>query len=155
MQVSRTTALAALVFVAVAVPVGAYALAGDDSGPDTSRHATHAANAKHDKDHDKDKAEGKSNAGHDGRGKGSDRADDASGPGRAHADAMRKWAHCVAEAAGGQKSGEQTGPPKDQCGDKPMPPGLAKRLSAGTEPFAPGSGRDQKAHPNSHAYPFG
>lgn len=146
MKVSRTTALAALVFVAVAVPVGAFALAGDDSGPETSQHANHPGKAKH----DKDKAE------HKERGKGSDRADDASGPGRAHAEAMKKWARCVADAASGPKSGEQTGPPKAQCGDKPMPPGLARHLSAGTGPFAPGKGRaKQGSRAGSRGHPFG
>ena len=152
MQVSRTTALAALVFVAVAAPVGAFALAGDDSGPGTSQHATHPGKARHDKDKDKDKDK----AEHKERAKGSDHADDASGAGRAHAEAMKKWARCVAEAASGAKSGDQTGPPKDQCGDKPMPPGLARHLSAGTGPFAPGKGQAKKGSgAGSSGHPFG
>jgi hypothetical protein len=56
---------------------------------------------------------------------------------------MKAWAHCVAEAASGQKSGERSGPPKDACGDKPMGPGRARHLADHTGPFAPGHGQDK------------
>lgn len=141
MQVSRTTALAALVLVALAAPVGAFALADDDSGSGVSQHATHPGKAKHEKHARHDDARHED-------AEGEDRADDASGPGRAHAEAMKKWARCVAEAASGPKSAKLTGPPKDQCGQKPPPPGLARHLAAGTGPSAPGKGH---AKHGSHA----
>jgi hypothetical protein len=120
----RGTTLAALVFVAVAAPVTAYALAaGDDAAPPAHGHAhdAHGHGAAADKHVDKDKAK---KADH-----GTDRADEASAAGRAHARAMKAWAHCVAEAASGQKTGDRTGPPKDACDDKPLGPGRAKHLS--------------------------
>jgi hypothetical protein len=139
MQLSRTSALAALLFVALAAPAGAYALAGDDGDSGTAHHATKQDGAKQDKD---DKAD---------HSPGVEHADEASGPGRAHAEAMRKWAHCVADAASGPKAGERTGPPKERCGEKPMAPGLARHLAAGTGPFAADKGQghgqdEQKPH---------
>jgi hypothetical protein len=124
MVLTRTAALAALVLVAAAAPAGAYVLSDSPGGSGTSRHAAQA-------DHDQQHKTGK--------------PDKAAG--QAHADAMKAWAHCVADAASGRKTGEHTGPPKTACGDKPMAPGLAKHLAAGTGPFAPG-----KAGPKAHGH---
>jgi hypothetical protein len=138
MDITRPMALGALLLAAVAAPVGAFALSDDDN-PGTSHHATHAGHAKHDKAAKPDHATGK------------ERADEASDAGREHAEAMKEWARCVAEAASGPKTGERTGPPKDACGDKPMGPGRAKHLAAGTGPFAPGRGDDtSRPHAKSH-----
>ena len=139
MKLTRTTALVVLLFLAVAAPVAAFALADDDGDTGTSNHAIHPKKADHGTSHAK--------GARPDHATGQERADDASGPGRAHAEAMKAWAHCVAEAASGEKSGEHTGPPKDACGDKPMGPGRARHLADHTGPFAPGHGQEkQKQH---------
>jgi hypothetical protein len=135
MKLTRTTALVVLLFLAVAAPVTAFALA-DDGDAGTSNHATHPGNSDHGRSHDK--------GAKPDHATGQESADDASGPGRAHAEAMKAWAHCVAEAASGQKSGEHSGPPKDACGDKPMGPGRARHLADHTGPFAPGHGQEKQ-----------
>lgn len=56
----------------------------------------------------------------------------ASAPGRAHAEAMQAWAHCVGEAASGPKTEGQPRPPKTACGDKPVSPGRAKHETSAT-----------------------
>jgi hypothetical protein len=126
MKPSRGTTLAALVLVAVAAPLTAYAVS---AGQDDTRPPGHAVgHDKHgdkaDKGHKPEKADkDKNKADHStGRAQG----DEASAPGRAHADAMKEWARCVADAASGQKAGASTTPPKEVCGDKPIPPGRAK-----------------------------
>jgi hypothetical protein len=131
MKLTRTTALAALLFVALAAPAAAFALADDDSGE--------AHHAKHDKSgHEKaDKGDKSSKPEH---ATGEDRADEASAPGRAHAEAMKAWAQCVGEAASGQKTEEQSSPPKDACGDKPVSPGRAKHEADRQTP--PGLSKD-------------
>jgi hypothetical protein len=149
MKLSRPVALAALVFVAVAAPVGAFALSGDDGNAGSAHHSAHAAGS--------DKAD---KAGHGAakqdHGPGREHADEASAAGRAHAEAMKTWARCVAAAASGPKTGEHAAPPKDACGDKPMAPGLAKHLAGQTGPFAPGKGagtqhpRDDEQSHSSH-----
>jgi hypothetical protein len=118
-KVSRGTTLAALVLVAVAAPVTAFALADDSN--DATRGAPHSAKAdkdskanKGDKPDKADKSEGKA------------RGHEKAAPGRAHAEEMKEWARCVAEAASGPKTGEHTGPPKEACGEKPVGPGRAK-----------------------------
>ena len=113
MKVSRGTTLAALVLVAVAAPITAFALSNDPNDP--SRGAAHSAKA--DKAEKPDKA-GQSN----GKARGREKA----APGRAHAEEMKAWARCVAEAASGPKTGERTGPAKEACGEKPIGPGRAK-----------------------------
>jgi hypothetical protein len=143
MKLTRTTALIVLVFLAVAAPVAAFALADDDN-PGTSHHATHPGKAEHD-----DKSGDKSAK--PGHATGEDRADEASGPGRAHAEAMKAWAKCVAEAASGPKSGEHSGPPKDACDDKPMGPGRARHLADHTGPFAPGHGQEKQKQRGSES----
>lgn len=142
MILTRTAALAALVLVAAAAPAGAYVLSDSPGASGTSRHAAQA-------DHDKQHKTGKPDKADDqAEDQGTEHADEHAAAGQAHADAMKAWAHCVADAASGPKTGEHTGPPKIACGDKPMAPGLAKHLAAGTGPFAPGKA-GSKAHGHS------
>jgi hypothetical protein len=61
---------------------------------------------------------------------GTEQAAAASAAGRAHAEAMRAWAQCVAEAASGPKTVGAPVPPKLACGEKPMGPGRARHLAA-------------------------
>jgi hypothetical protein len=149
MKPVRTAVLAAVVLAAFGLPATAYALAAADD--DT---ATTPASTPHPKaPAGTEAAEPDDDAGEDAsEDAGEDKADDASAAGRAHAEAMKAWAHCVAEAASGPKTGARTGPPKLACGDKPMAPGLAKHLAAGTGPFAPGKhhAQKQKAHGKAH-----
>jgi hypothetical protein len=140
MKLTRTTALAALLFVAVAAPAGAFALAGDDGDSGTSHHATHHEEAKHDK------------AAKPKHTTGEEHADEASAPGRAHAEAMKAWAHCVADAASGPKTGEHTGPPKDACGDKPVGPGRAKHESAAPSHGPPAGKGPLQPHGKSQSH---
>ena len=146
-MLTRTAALAALVLVAAAAPAGAYVLSDAADTPGGSHASPHAGKAHHDKQHaegaDSDEAGGDDSGEH---------ADDASAAGRAHAEAMKAWAHCVAAAASGPMAGERCGPPKDACGEKPMPPGLAQHQRAHTGPFAPGKGGAQEkgAHGSAH-----
>ena len=130
MKLTRTTALAALLLVALAAPAAAFAFAGDNSG---TTHRVGHDDAKHDKaKHDK--------AAKSEHATGEERADEASAPGRAHAEAMKAWAQCVGEAASGPKTEEQSGPPKDACGDKPVGPGRAKHEADRQTP--PGLSKD-------------
>lgn len=153
MKPSRGTALAALVLVAVAAPFTAYAVS---AGNDDARPSGHAfGHAKHgDKEKaDKDKAD-KDKSDKPGHATGRDRAEEASAPGRAHADAMKAWAQCVAEAASGPKADDATTPPKEACGDKPMPPGLAKHAApSGDSPGRSGDHRSSdrgRGHARGH-----
>jgi hypothetical protein len=131
MKLTRTTALAALLFVALAAPAAAFARADDDPG--TAHHA------KHDKA-ERDKAAKGDKASKPDHATGEVRADEASAPGRAHAEAMKAWAQCVGEAASGPKAEEQSGPPKVACGDKPMGPGRARHEA--DRPTPPGLSKD-------------
>ena len=136
MKPTRGMTLAALVLVAVVAPFTAYAVsAGNDDGGSPGHSAAHAG-----KKADKaDKAHGPEHS------TGSDHADEASAPGRAHADAMKAWARCVAEAASGPKASDSTTPPKEACGDKPMAPGRAKHAGAsGDSDESPGRSGDHK-----------
>ena len=111
MKPTRGTTLAALVLVAVVAPFTAYAVsAGDDDGQPPGHSAGHAGKKADKLDH----------------ATGRERADEASTPGRTHAEAMKAWAHCVAEAASGPKASDSPNPPKEACGDKPVGPGRAK-----------------------------
>lgn len=87
--------IAALLLILGAIPITAYAV-GD--GEQASHHARHPR--------DKDVSAEKSAAG------------------KAHAEAMRKWARCVAEHA--QEDRPPGVRPKDLCPPKPVPPGRAK-----------------------------
>ena len=136
MKLTRGTALAALLLVALAAPVAAYSLSDDGGDADEPTAAvTKTKSAKPDKP---DKAEHK---------KGTHRADEASAAGRAHAEAMRAWAQCVAEAARGPKADDAPTPPKLACGDKPLGPGRAKHLAANGG-VAPGRSGEHK--PKTH-----
>lgn len=77
----------------------------------------------------------------------------ASAPGRAHAEAMQAWAHCVGEAASGPKTDGQPMPPKTACGDKPVSPGRAKHETSDTPETsaAPGQAPTQpRGHASDH-----
>jgi hypothetical protein len=145
MMLTRTAALAALVLVAAAAPAGAYVLADSTGAPGThaSPHAGKAHKDKHDPKHASSKEPGDDS--------GADHAGDSSADGRAHAQAMKAWAHCVAEAASGPRTGEHAGPPKVACGEKPMPPGLAKHEADGTGPFAAGKGGPGRSDSHSRS----
>jgi hypothetical protein len=121
MTPTRGTTLAALVLVAVAAPFTAYAVsaAGDDARP-----PGHPAGHAHQKADRPDKPD---------HSTGRELADEASAPGRAHADAMKEWARCVAEAASGPKTSTSPTPPKEACGDKPTGPGRAKHADGSDE----------------------
>ena len=134
MKPSRGSALAALVLVAIAAPVTAYAVAGDD-GDDSGRPAGHGSAKTH------DKPDGAAHA------TGKERADEASAAGRAHAEAMKAWARCVADAASGAKADDAARPPKLTCGDKPVPPGRAKHATDA----APGRSGDHRP-PSGHGH---
>lgn len=107
----RAGVLAALALVAVAAPVTAYALDDEPSSRDR--------------------------AGRIGMPGQDDRGAERRADGRAHAEAMKEWAECVAEAA---KDDERTGPPTAAC-DKPAPPGLAKRDAPPGHRMGSGHGR--------------
>jgi hypothetical protein len=119
MEPARASAIAAVVFASVGLLGGAAALSYAQQ--DTGQEATAAA-GRHVKEH-----QGKQKDKHERAGR-HDSADnhgaDASAPGRAHADAMRAWARCVAAAA--SNADKAPVPPKTSCGDKPAPPGRAK-----------------------------
>jgi len=131
MKLTRTTALVALLLAALAAPVAAFAL-DNGSSDDAAHPSSQIAKAKKDKDHP-------------GHATGRERADEASAAGRAHAEAMKAWAACVAKAASGPKADEHTGPPKDACGDKPPGPGRAKHASGGPQSSTPpGKSKDHQ-----------
>jgi hypothetical protein len=159
MKLTRTTALAALLLVALAAPVAAFALDEDSTG----RADTHADGGKHDKDKDKDKQKKSDekadnpNKGEDkpGHATGRERAAEASAAGRAHAEAMKAWTDCVAKAASGPKDEDDAGPPKEECGEKPVGPGRAKHESDSSDRSAPpgkskdhprGKSQSQRSH---------
>lgn len=139
MRPSRGTTLAALVLVAVAAPFTAYAVSAgnDDPRPGNAHGNAHGHAHGHAFGHAKhgDKP---------GHATGRDRADEASAPGRAHADAMKAWARCVAEAASGPKTGDSPTPPKEACGEKPVAPGRAKHAA----PSDDGPGRSGEHRPS-------
>ena len=128
----RGSILAGLVFVAIAAPVTAYTVTADDSdpAPGFSDHAGKPHKPAHAKPEHT----------------GSEQADEASGPGREHAEAMKEWARCVAEAASGPKTETSPIPPKEACDDKPMGPGRAKHAPADdAAPGAPGKSGDHRS----------
>jgi hypothetical protein len=112
---TRGTTLAALVLAALVAPFAAAAATGGSDDDGHSHAAHHSAKPGH--------------PGKPGHATGSDGDDKPSAAGTAHAEAMKKWARCVADAASGPKTGERTGPPKDACPDKPIGPGRAKHES--------------------------
>lgn len=125
--------MAALVLVAVAAPVAAYSLADAPSArADRSEQSEHPGKALargHDKGHDEAERPGKDEKPEKAE-KSTGRPDDPSAAGRAHAQAMKEWTRCVADAASGPKPAGQVGPPKAQCDEKPLGPGRAKHGNA-------------------------
>jgi hypothetical protein len=146
MQPARASAVAAVVFVSVGLIGSAAALTyahadtTTESSVDSPGHG-HGHGQAEKKAHQKgDKA--------DTDGKNSEKGSDASAAGRAHADAMRTWARCVAAAARGPKADGAPVPPTTACGDKPAPPGWAKHGRDGS----PGnSGHAMKPKSHGHA----
>jgi hypothetical protein len=145
MKPTRGSILAGLVLVAIAAPLTAYAVAGDDSDP-APPVGTHGPN--HPKPSKGPEAEETPGTEDD---TGTEHADEASAPGRAHADAMKAWAHCVADAASGPKAEGSPIPPKDACGDKPVSPGRAKHAPASeASPGRSGGHRSDHGHGHGH-----
>ena len=145
MQPARASAIAAVVFASVGLLGAAAALTY--AHQDTTQGRTTAA-AHKDKQQDKhqDKAE------HDGKRNGEKgNGDDAPGAGRAHAEAMKAWATCVAAAASGPKAENAPVPPKAACGAKPAPPGRAKHDRDGS-PGNNGHATKPKAHGHSGSH---
>jgi hypothetical protein len=120
MQPARASAIAAVVFTSVGLVGAAAALtyAHQDIGQGPSTTAV-AHKDKSKPDH--------GDKGHSDQGHGAD----ASAAGRAHADAMKAWARCVANAASGPKAEGAAVPPKTACDDKPVAPGRAKHDDQG------------------------
>jgi len=150
MQPARAATLAGLVLAAFALPVTAYALDGTD---DTGTPAAPLAHSKKPKPTESAKtAAPDDDATEDG--------DDSSAAGRAHAEAMKAWARCVAEAASGPKAAGSPRPPKLACGEKPMGPGRAKHLAGSgapeATPSAPGNSGNHEPHghgsPHAHGH---
>jgi hypothetical protein len=143
MKLSRTTVLVAFFVFALAAPVAALAIETSSSDHGADHGASHPQKAGHDR-HEK--------SGHEKSGQ--ERADEASAAGRAHAEAMKEWARCVAEAAAGPKADGDTTPPKEACGDKPIGPGRAKNGSGGpgAPSLTPGHGKDHsRGRSGAHA----
>jgi hypothetical protein len=140
MQPARASAIAAVVFASVGLLGAAAALTY--AHHDTTQGRTTAA-AHKDKHPEKAEHDGKRN-GEKGNG------DDASAAGRAHADAMKAWVRCVADAASGPKADNAPVPPKSACGDKPAAPGLAKHggRAKSDSPGKSGQHKVPKAHGN-------
>lgn len=138
MKPTRGSILAGLVLVAIAAPFTAYAVAGGDDG-DLPAPAVGHATKKPDRPA---KPEHTTSPEH---------AAEASAPGRAHAEAMKAWAHCVAEAASGPKAEGAPVPPKEACEDKPIGPGRAKH-GTGDDDAAPGRSGDHRPAPRGHGH---
>ena len=134
MRPTRTVALAGLVLVAVVAPISAFALtAAPDHHPGTppGPHASDAQGV----DPGDDPTEPTEPADDPTDTSAPAPASAAGAAGRAHARAMQAWAHCVAAAASGPKTGVRSGPPKLACGDKPVGPGRAAHAPApGAQP---------------------
>jgi hypothetical protein len=147
MQPARASAVAAVVFASVGLLGGAAALtyAGHDTSQGASTAAAHG--------HHQDKHEGTQQDKQDKQDKADRRGgDDASAAGRAHADAMKAWARCVAAAASGPKAADASTPPKTACGDKPTPPGRAKHAADSGGPGTSGHHQRPKTHGHSGAH---
>ena len=120
MKPTRSTTLAALVFVALAVPVTAYAVSAGADDPTPPEPAAAHATEKPDPPEAPETT-------------GTEHAAQASAPGRAHAEAMKAWAYCVGEAASGPKAEGAPVPPKLSCRNKPVGPGRAKHAPAAAQ----------------------
>lgn len=142
MRLVRTTSLAALALAALALPVGAFALSGSD-GPGTPPATVHVSDpaepdATETPETEAPETEAPETEAPDiaepGQPGDTGTPNPASAAGRAHAQAMQAWAHCVAQVASGPKAAGAPRPPKLACGEKPMGPGRAKHLASGTVP---------------------
>jgi hypothetical protein len=153
MQPARASAVAAVVFASVGLLGSAAALtyAHRDTSQDTGLVAD--KDGGHGQGHGQEHGEGQAK-GHDKTDK-TDKADGKNGDngaaGRAHADAMKAWARCVAEAASGPKADGAEVPPKTACGDKPVGPGRAKHANAGA-PGKSGEHKPAKTHGKSGSH---
>jgi hypothetical protein len=128
MKLISAAAVAGLVVAAAAAPVAALTLTnGPDHPADVSPLAAHStADAEPEESEASEDASEPAGPDHP---TGTEQAAAASAAGRAHAEAMKVWAHCVAEAASGPKTAGAPVPPKLACGDKPMGPGRARHLA--------------------------
>src|SRR4051794_35589272 len=157
MRPTRSATLAGLVLVAVVAPAGAFALAaGDDpaAAPTAFTHPSASPGADDETD-DAATEPAETESADTGGIDDAAQAAAASAAGRAHAAAMKAWAHCVSEAASGPKTGDRTGPPKAACGAKPVGPGRAEHApdATGTPP-ATGKGHGKghgKRHPHGRS----
>ncbi|RNM17467.1 hypothetical protein [Nocardioides pocheonensis] len=143
MRLVRTTSLAGLALAALALPVGAFALSGSD-GPGTPPATAHVSDPAEPDDTETEAPETEApdteapDTEAPGQPGDTGTPNPASAAGRAHAQAMQAWAHCVAQAASGPKAAGAPRPPKLACGEKPLGPGRAKHLASGTAPAHPG-----------------
>ena len=151
MRPTRTVALAGLVLVAVVAPISAFALTaapdhhpGTPPGPQASD--THAVGPETDEPGD-EPSEAVEPADDPTDSSSPAPASAAGAAGRAHAVSMQAWAHCVAAAASGPKTGVRSGPAKLACGDKPVGPGRAAH--------APAPGTQSPSTPHGSNKPHG
>lgn len=144
MTLVRTAGVAGLVLAAGALPVAAFALtsADDPHGPPAGVPGAVHATASHPAEPDETADEATEP---DDTGTGE--PNPASAAGRAHAEAMKAWARCVAEAAGGPKTDGKPMPPKVACGEKPVAPGRARHLAGSEAP--PGHSGDHATKPHA------
>lgn len=126
-------AVAGAALVVAGAPVALVAATGGLSGDSGS-----SASAAPGEGHGHAYGHQKHNGHHDDKTASDEKGDH--GPGRAHAQAMQRWAHCVADAAA-KKPADKSVRPKDACGDKPLPPGLA---------HGHGHGHPQDGGPHGH-----
>jgi hypothetical protein len=127
MKLISAAAVAGLVVAAAAAPVAALTLTdGPDHPAGVSPLAVHST-----ADAEPEESEASDDATEPAEpdNTGTEQAAAASAAGRAHAEAMKVWARCVADAASGPKAAGAPVPPKLACGDKPMGPGRAKHLA--------------------------
>lgn len=129
--------MAALALVAVAAPVAAYSLSDDSGTPSPA--SVSPGNSDHATSKDKPPKVAKP------KDESSENAE-SSAAGQAHAEAMKEWARCVADAASGPKAEDAPRPPKLACGVKPLGPGKAKHQADDAD--APGKSGEKKPKPD-------
>jgi hypothetical protein len=152
---ARAAGIAGLVVALAALPVTAFALSATDDDPGSGTPAgvfgSPTSQAGQDDDPGTDDQgtddQGTDDQGTDEKGSGGDNG----AAGRAHADAMKAWAHCVAEAASGPKADGSPVPPKTACGDKPVGPGRAKHAN-GAAGGKSGDHKPTKTHGKSGSH---
>jgi hypothetical protein len=136
MKLISAAGIAGLVIAAAAAPVAALTVSGATDDPsDASPLAAHAtSDADPDDSTEPEDADEPAGPAHP---TGTEQAAAASAAGRAHAEAMKVWARCVADAASGPKDAAAPVPPKLACGEKPMGPGRARHLATSSEATTP------------------